>query len=152
MVSVLLGAGILYWESVEDLRCGDVLPLIDREEQIVSEVIYAMATMSSPLVVKLCGLGQPHVHVSCSEVHWPIVDSCVVCNQVDARQRGDEIGLDADNLIAVCGNPGSALQCHRKTDPIAENVLARPNRHSNGSALHKSSRSFPGYPDGRSAA
>src|SRR5579859_4473707 len=52
------------------------------------------------------------------ELHWPIVDDQVVASQFNGFLSFAQIGFDVHHVIAVSGNPYSALEWYRENAPI----------------------------------
>src|SRR5882724_3662737 len=83
-----------------------------------------MTAPAFPIVMNFRILREPHVQIARSEMHRTIFDRCVVGNQADLRQRGDEIRLQPHDLKAVCRNPRATLQCNRVSRTSNTNLVA----------------------------
>src|ERR671924_1269914 len=98
------------------------LLLIDREEQIVAVGEAAMHPFPSPVAVQLGALRQPHFYVASLEMDGTIIHQRVVSNQADLWHRCNQVRFHANDLVAVCRDPGPPSQRHR----IRRAILPKP--------------------------
>src|SRR5262249_26096220 len=122
---------------------------IHREQHVVVEAVPAVVVMLAEVEVNLCRFWQPERSIFFREWNRPVFDDLMFAEQADFRHGLDHIGLDANNLKFVSGDPCASLEVytidgvsHLVTVHMIRMILSLPKVNEPGGLSAPVSQSF----------
>src|SRR5580704_15663318 len=92
-----------------NFRSADFLSFVDTEEEVVGQGVAVMETLVAILHVHICAPRQPEGLLSVLKADRPIVDLQMIASERERTHGLEEIGFDAQHVVAGGGNPDATL-------------------------------------------